>query len=140
MENHNVQSESGTSGEKLIVEGYILDRKGSPIAGAWLDFWQANSKGEYDNAGYNLRGHQYTGETGSYRLETVVPAMYGFRTRHVHVKLQANPQSPVVTTQLFFPEASRNQTDPIFDPTLVMSVSDGTEGKRARFDFILDID
>ncbi len=132
--------ESGTTGEKLIVEGRVLTTRGDSIAGAWLDFWQADGKGEYDNTGYNLRGHQYTDKTGSYRLETVVPAMYGSRTPHIHVKAQANPQSRTVTTQLFFPEEERNQTDNIFAPGMVMSVSDSAEGKQARFDFVLNAD
>ena len=132
--------ENGTAGEKIVVEGHVLTTKGSPIAGAWLDFWQADGKGEYDNAGYNLRGHQYTDKTGCYRLETVVPAMYGSRTPHIHVKVQANPQSRIETTQLFFPGEERNQTDSIFAPGLVMQVSDSAEGKQARFDFVLDTD
>jgi protocatechuate 3,4-dioxygenase beta subunit len=132
--------ESGTTGEKLIVEGRMRDCTGSPIAGGWLDFWQADGKGEYDNVGYNLRGHQYTDKSGSYRLETVVPAMYGSRTRHIHVKARANPQSPVVTTQIFFPGESKNKIDPLFDQSLVVDISSDTEGLRARFDFILDVD
>jgi len=130
----------GTYGERLVLEGRVLDRKGNPIAGAWIDFWHADGRGEYDNAGYNLRGHQYTDETGHYRLETVTPSEYSARTPHIHVKLQASPQSPVVTTQLFFPDVERNRTDPVYDPALVMDVSDGTEGKQARFDFVLDVE
>ena len=132
-------AESGTTGEKIFIEGRVLDSKGSPIEGAWLDFWQADGNGKYDNAGYNLRGHQYTDKTGSYRLETVVPSMYGFRSPHIHVKLRANFQSPIITTQLFFPEKDRNKADPLFDPTLVMSVNKSAEGKQARFDFTVDI-
>jgi hypothetical protein len=37
---------------------------------------QADSTGRYDNSGFRLRGHQYTASDGSYRLATVVPALY----------------------------------------------------------------
>ena len=106
-----------TPGEKLIVEGHVFSITGKPISKAWLDFWQADGKGEYDNVGYNLRGHQYTDNLGRYCLTTVVPAMYGSRTPHIHVKLRAKNQSRVITTRLFFPNEARNKTDPIFDPS-----------------------
>jgi protocatechuate 3,4-dioxygenase beta subunit len=130
-------AQSGTTGEKLIVEGRVLNEKGEPISGAWLDFWQADGKGEYDNAGYNLRGHQYTDEKGTYHLETVIPSIYSSRTAHIHVKLQADPRSRVLTTQLFFPGVSRNRSDRIFDPIMVVELNDTPEGKRARYDFMM---
>ena len=134
---NNVVKE-GTNGEKLIVEGHVFDNKGNSINGCWLDFWQADGKGVYDNVGYNLRGHQLTDNNGAFRLETVVPAMYGTRTPHIHVKLRANSRTPVVTSQLFFPDQARNKTDPIFNPKLVMKVVDAQEHKQASFDFVLD--
>ena len=80
---------TGTTGDKLIIEGYVFNRNCQPIAGAWIDFWQADGSGVYDNAGYNLRGHQYTDESGRYHLETVRPVEYGPRTAHLHVKVTA---------------------------------------------------
>ena len=132
--------ENGTKGEKLVVEGRVLDKEGRAIAGAWIDFWQADGKGEYDNNEYKLRGHQHTDETGSYRLETVVPAMYGSRAPHIHVKLQANQLPEVITTQLYFPDENSNKEDPLFDQALVLSVDDSADGKRARYDFVLGVD
>ncbi len=131
--------EDGTIGEKLIVEGRVITTKGEPVGKAWLDFWQADGKGEYDNVSYNLRGHQYTDENGGYRLETVIPAMYGNRTPHIHLKLRAKTNSRILTTQLFFPGESRNQTDPIFDNTMVVNLSNGIKGKHAGFDFIVSL-
>ncbi len=95
--------EKGTPGQKLIVEGQVLDTQGKAIAHAWLDFWQADGKGFYDNRGYNLRGHQFANKAGRYRLETVRPFMYAGRTPHIHVKVRANEKSPMLTTQLFLP-------------------------------------
>ena len=73
---------------------------------------------------------------GHYRLETVVPAQYPGRTRHIHVKVQA-PGRPALTTQLYFPGESANQRDGIFDPKLVMKVRDVEGGKIGAFDFVL---
>jgi protocatechuate 3,4-dioxygenase beta subunit len=136
-ERHNFVA-PGTPGSKLILEGRVLDRNGAPIAHAWLDFWHADGQGHYDNEGYNLRGHQYTDKDGRYRLETVRPYQYLFRSPHIHAKVRADKSSPVLTTQLFFPGEQRNQTDPIFEKLTVMDVTDIPGGQKATFDFVVD--
>jgi protocatechuate 3,4-dioxygenase beta subunit len=128
--------EPGMPGTKLVIEGSVLTAGCKPVARAMLDFWQADAAGRYDNAGFRLRGHQLTDESGRYRLETIVPAEYPGRTRHIHVKIQA-PGQPALTTQLYFPDGGNNQRDSIFNPALVMQVRDVDGGKAATFDFIL---
>ena len=132
-------AERGTVGSKLVVEGCVFDRNCQPIAHAWLDLWQADGRGAYDNTGFNLRGYQYTDENGRYHLETVRPVEYGPRTAHIHAKVRANDNSPVLTVQLFLPGEGRNQTDPIFDSSLVMNIADADSGEKATFNFVLDI-
>ena len=129
--------EPGLEGVRLVLTGRVLTTEQQPIPRARLDFWQTDADGRYDHAGYRLRGHQFTDEAGRYRLETVVPASYPGRTRHIHVKVQA-PNQPILTTQLYFPGEPHNTSDPLFNPTLVMRVQDTAEGPLASFDFILD--
>ncbi|MER3420324.1 MAG: hypothetical protein C4290_07295 [Chloroflexota bacterium] len=62
--------EPGMGGTRLLITGSVVDTDCRPIAGAWLDFWQADDAGRYDNDGYTLRGHQYTDEHGRFTLET----------------------------------------------------------------------
>jgi protocatechuate 3,4-dioxygenase beta subunit len=114
----------------------VFSTKCQPIAHALLDFWQADSNGNYDNTGFRLRGHQYTDNQGRYSLETVVPGEYPGRTRHIHVKVQA-PGHPVLTTQLYFPGEARNNSDGIFSPELLMHVQNTTNGQLATFNFVL---
>lgn len=128
--------EPGTPGTRIVVEGSVMTTDCRPIPRALVDFWQADDRGQYDNAGYGLRGHQFTDDAGRYRLETIVPGHYPGRTRHVHVKVQA-PNQPVLTTQLYFPGEPANQRDGIFSPELVMKVREGQTGKLAAFDFVL---
>lgn len=95
--------EEGLPGTRLILVGYVLDQNCQPLADAWLDFWQADTNGEYDNAGYRLRGHQFTDEQGRYYLETVLPGLYQSRPiEHIHVKIQPAGAAEV-TSQLYFP-------------------------------------
>src|SRR6266568_2663602 len=128
--------EAGPSGTPLTVTGYVLSTACQPIAHALLDFWQADNNGNYDNAGFRLRGHQYTDKQGRYSLDTIVPGEYPGRTRHIHVKVEV-PGRPVLTTQLYFPGEARNDSDGIFSPELLMHVQQTNNGQLAMFNFII---
>jgi protocatechuate 3,4-dioxygenase beta subunit len=128
--------EPGMPGTRLVLSGSVLDEGCQPVPGALLDFWQANAGGQYDNLGYTLRGHQYSDADGYYQLTTVVPGLYPGRTEHIHVKVQA-PDGPILTTQLFFPDVAQNQTDGIFDPSLVIQVTGTSSGLTATYDFVI---
>lgn len=128
----------GIGGTRIVLAGQVVSRTCTPLSRALLDFWHADEEGDYDNVGFRFRGHQYTDGNGRYRLETVVPGEYGFRTRHFHVKVQA-PNSRILTTQLYFPGEPRNKRDFLFRPELLMSVSDTKDGKHATFNFVLNV-
>ncbi|MDB5242466.1 MAG: Catechol 1,2-dioxygenase 1 [Spirosoma sp.] len=128
--------EQNMTGSVIILNGRVLDTNCKPVANVLLDWWQADDKGEYDNKGYRLRGHQYTDKLGKFRLETLVPGLYPGRTRHFHVKVQAAGQRPL-TTQLFFPNEPHNQHDRIFDPALVMGVQRKGDKQVATYTFVL---
>jgi len=130
--------EPGLPGTKLLLSGQVLSTTCEPVAGALLEFWHADNSGNYDLEGFRLRGHQYTDREGRYRLETIVPGQYPFRTRHIHVKVQA-PRERILTTQLYFPDEPRNQRDFLFKPRLLMAMQDTDTAMTARFDFILKL-
>jgi protocatechuate 3,4-dioxygenase beta subunit len=116
-----------------------MDSSCQPVPGTWLDFWQAESQANYDNQGFTLRGHQFTDDNGHYALETIVPGFYPGRTEHIHVKVQA-PDGPILTTQLFFPDVSSNNTDAIFDSGLVIQITSQTDTEiKAEFTFIVPV-
>ncbi len=128
--------EPGVNGRRLILTGSVITTGCRPVARALLDFWHADTAGQYDNAGFRLRGHQYTEGDGSYRLETVVPGLYAGRTRHIHVKLQA-PGGPVLTSQLYFPDEPANARDGLFRRELLMTVNEGGDPLRTQFEFVV---
>jgi protocatechuate 3,4-dioxygenase beta subunit len=130
--------EAGVEGTRLSLAGVVLSTSCEPVRGALLDFWQADGRGEYDNEGFRLRGHQRTDARGRYRLETVVPGRYTGRTRHIHVKVQA-PDGPVLTTQLYFPGEADNDGDGLFQPELLLTgVRDRGGIRQAGFTFVLE--
>lgn len=128
--------EPDTQGEKLIVAGFVVDQNCQPIPGTLLEFWQADGRGEYDNAGYRLRGHQFTDEQGRYFLETVMPGQYTGRTEHIHLKIQP-PGGALITSQLYFPNSSANSGDGIFDGRLLVTLEEREGFYVAYFNFVI---
>jgi protocatechuate 3,4-dioxygenase beta subunit len=58
------------------------------------------------------------------------------RTPHIHVKVQGR-NTPLLTTQLYFPGEPLNAQDGIFDERLIMRVQQHGDRLEARFDFVL---
>ena len=123
----------GKEKTRLIVTGSVLSAQCKPVPNALLDFWHSDEEGEYDNRGFRYRGHQFADAQGRYRLETIVPAEYPGRTRHIHVKVQA-PGKRILTTQMYFAGDPGNRRDGLYRPELEMKKS----GAEATFDFVVD--
>ena len=128
--------EEGMAGQPIELVGFVLSRACKPLAGALLDFWQADDKGRYDNSGFRLRGHQFSDAEGRYRLRSIVPGIYLGRTRHIHVKVQPRGGS-VLTTQLYFPGESKNRSDGLFRKDLQIRTAKNAGWLAGRFDFVL---
>ena len=123
-------------GRILVLSGFVLSRQCAPLAGALVDLWHADDSGEYDNAGFRFRGHQFTDEQGRYQFITRIPGLYPGRTRHFHVKVQS-PRGPILTTQLYFPDEPSNARDGIFERALLMNIRSADGGATGRFDFMI---
>ena len=119
---------------RFLVSGAVLSKICQPVPNALLEFWHADEEGAYDNRGFRYRGHQHADALGRYRLETIVPALYTGRARHIHVKVQA-PRRRVLTTQLYFAGDPGNARDSLFAPELLMHSPRPGEG---RFDFVVE--
>jgi protocatechuate 3,4-dioxygenase beta subunit len=128
--------DQGATGQALVLEGRVFSAQCRPVAHARMEFWQADGRGNYDNAGYRLRGHEFTDAQGRYRLTTVYPGLYTGRTRHIHVKVEP-PCGRALTTQLYFPGESRNASDGIFTPATVVALTRGRPAWTASFDFVV---
>lgn len=67
--------------ETVLVEGYVRDTAGTPLAGVTLDIWEDAPNGLYENhdpsqPDYNLRGRFETDENGHYALRALRPVPY----------------------------------------------------------------
>ena len=66
----------------MLLEGVVRDTNGQPVAGAVVDLWHANTKGNYSyfdksQSDYNLRRRIITDAQGRYRARSIVPSGYG---------------------------------------------------------------
>jgi protocatechuate 3,4-dioxygenase beta subunit len=86
------------TGRGLVVSGVVRSADTcEPIRDARVEWWQANPRGEYDDA---HRGSQITGASGAYRFETDPPPPYYGRPSHIHLKAEAAGYRKL-TTQLY---------------------------------------
>ncbi|WP_313807472.1 dioxygenase [Sphingobium sp.] len=105
----------------LVLEGVVTDvATGKPVAGAELDFWQADHDGHYDRAGHHLSGVVRSDDQGRYSIRTAVPKDYSDhdhdpigelframgrhnrRAGHIHLMVRAGGRQRLIT-QLFIP-------------------------------------
>lgn len=90
--------ERTSTGSGLSVRGKVQGAPDCrPLPGARVEWWQANSAGEYDDA---HRGTRVASAGGEYSFTTDVPGIYPFRPRHIHLKVSAPGFAPL-TTQLY---------------------------------------
>lgn len=93
-------------GTRLRVGGLVLSRACRPLPEVLVDLWHADAQGDYDNAGYRLRGHQFTDADGRWQFETIVPAVYPGRTPSPACEAAAAPW-PGPYHAALFPRRSR---------------------------------
>ncbi len=76
-------SENEDEGERLIITGVISAEDGTPLGGALVDIWHADTRGFYShfdpteqNAPYNNRRKIRVGADGRYEVTTIMPSGY----------------------------------------------------------------
>lgn len=137
-------------GVRLDLRGVVYDTGCKPLPDTRIEFWQCNQNGDYDTAGFTLRGHQHTDNRGAFALQTIVPRDYwgrwGQRAPHIHTKVQASG-GPVLVTQLYFPDttqaygrdfAALNAADKILNRACTIRLSALRNGRYdGTFDFVI---
>ena len=73
----------GVAGERIVIEGRVLDGDGQPVPDALIELWQANSHGKYAHPedtqekpvepGFKGYGRQPTDDAGKFRFSTIKP-------------------------------------------------------------------
>jgi protocatechuate 3,4-dioxygenase, alpha subunit len=144
------------SGERIRIEGRVLDGDARPINDAMIEIWQADAAGRYahpadgranPNAAFKGFGRTGTDESGAYGFETVKPGAVagpnGPQAPHIVVAVFARGMLRQCYTRLYFSDA-KNDADPVLDlvpqqrrATLIAQRQDGGEHAVYRFDIRL---
>jgi len=79
---------SETPGPALFMQARVVDKAGSPVAGAEVDIWHSSPVGLYENQdpaqeNFNLRGKFTTDSDGRFWFRSVKPAGYPIPTNGV---------------------------------------------------------
>jgi protocatechuate 3,4-dioxygenase beta subunit len=119
-------------GERIIVEGRVLDEDGRPIPKTLVEVWQANAAGRYAHRvdehaapldpNFSGAGRTLTDEEGRYRFVTIRPGAYPWRNHdnawrpaHIHFSLFGTSFLSRLITQMYFPGDPLMPYDPIFN-------------------------
>jgi protocatechuate 3,4-dioxygenase alpha subunit len=128
----NVVAGATTKGERITIEGRVLDGTRTPVRDALIEIWQANADGRYNHPADrqtkpldpDFRGWGRTGadfKTGLYTFETVKPgAVIGRHTRmmapHINVWIVSRGINIGLHTRMYFSdEADANAADPVLN-------------------------
>lgn len=124
----NVLVVPGVVGERIRIEGRVLDGDGAPLEDALVEIWQANAHGRYNHpadqrdlpldpefTGYGRSG---TDQLGRYWFETIKPGPVPFdadfwQAPHISMTVFARGLLNHVTTRLYFQDEPLNGDDPI---------------------------
>jgi protocatechuate 3,4-dioxygenase beta subunit len=118
-------------GERIIIEGRVLDDDGRPVPQTLIEIWQANAAGRYAHRrdvhgvpldpNFSGAGRALTDRDGRYRFVTIKPGAYpwqnhpnAWRPAHVHFSLLGPAFVTRLVTQMYFPGDPLLAFDPIF--------------------------
>jgi protocatechuate 3,4-dioxygenase beta subunit len=106
-------------GERIIVQGRILDESGRPVPRTLVEFWQANASGRYRHKkdtylgaidpNFGGCGRALTDNEGNYHFRTVKPGPYpwrnyvnSWRPAHIHFSVFGSGFAQRLITQMYF--------------------------------------
>ncbi|HEY8607661.1 MAG TPA: protocatechuate 3,4-dioxygenase subunit alpha [Noviherbaspirillum sp.] len=120
----------GTRGERIAIEGCVIDGSGTPLRDVLIEIWQANADGRYNHpadrqekpldADFQGWGRACSDfESGLYRFETIKPGPVAGRggrpmAPHVNFWIVARGINLGLHTRMYFAdEADANAADPV---------------------------
>jgi protocatechuate 3,4-dioxygenase alpha subunit len=108
-----------TPGERIRIEGLIIDGAGAVVKDGVVELWQADALGRHANgdAGAHFRGwaRSITDlETGSFSFDTIKPGHAAGTAPYISLWIVARGINIGLHTRMYFSdEAAANATDPV---------------------------
>jgi len=127
---HEIDDLAGTEalGERIVIEGHVLDGDGEPVPDCMIEVWQANAEGKYDHPedrqdkaidlGFRGFGRVATDPEGRFHFRTVKPGSVPGRGNtlqapHISVQVYARGLLKQLFTRIYLEGEPLNDTDPV---------------------------
>ena len=155
----NVLTKPETVGNRIRIEGRVLDGDKLSIPDAMVEIWQANASGRYNHPAdqgpadldpsFTGFGRSGTDENGDYWFETIKPGPVSFdETRlqapHINVTIFARGLLNHLMTRIYFADDPANVSDPVLQrvpenrrATLLARREQSENATIYRFDIVL---
>ena len=150
---------SKSRGERITIEGRILDGDAAGVGDAMIELWQANADGRYDHPDdlqeklidpeFHGFGRAATDELGRFRFYTIKPGSVAgpgnlLHAPHINVSIFARGLLKRLVTRIYFPGEQLNATDPVLNTvapgrrsTLIARIENSDQPGVLRFDIVL---
>ncbi|HTP43160.1 MAG TPA: protocatechuate 3,4-dioxygenase subunit alpha [Candidatus Acidoferrum sp.] len=114
------------AGERLTIEGRVLDGDGKAVPDALIEIWQANAQGKYAHPddpegksvepGFRGFGRIPTDDEGKFRFSTIMPGPVPgpdgkTQAPHLAVSVFARGLLRRLVTRIYFPDEKANESD-----------------------------
>lgn len=152
--------EKPIKGQRIRIEGCVLDGDGKPVPDALIEIWQANAAGRYNHPEDRQEkpldpafigfGRSATKVDGSFRFVTIRPGRVpgrgnALQAPHIALSLFCRGLLRRLVTRIYFEDSPENGEDPVLalipDParreTLLARRANGVDDVVYRFDIRL---
>jgi len=152
LSRHRIASPN-VKGERVVIQGRVLDGDGVGVNDATVEIWQANAAGKYAHPedrqtkrldkGFRGFGRVMTDARGTFRISTIkpgrVPGPGGkLQAPHLSVNVFMRGLLKQLYTRVYFPDEPANAQDPILK--LVPAARRGTLVARRKAKGLLEWD
>ena len=152
---------SNPAGERIVIEGRVLDGDGAPVPDALIELWQANAAGRYAHPDDqqtdkpldpNFRGfgRVATDAEGRFRVTTIRPGPVpgrgnSLQAPHINLVFFSRGLLIHLHTRIYFADEPANASDPLLSSiedaavrgTLLARREGSGSPARYRFDIVL---
>jgi protocatechuate 3,4-dioxygenase alpha subunit len=150
---------TGSRGERVTIEGRVLDGDAAGVSDAMIELWQANGYGRYDHPddsqeklldpNFHGFGRGATDERGRYRFHTIKPGPvpgsgHILQAPHINVSIFARGLLKRLVTRIYFPDEPLNAADVVLNSvaperraTLIARIESAERQAVLRFDIVL---
>jgi protocatechuate 3,4-dioxygenase, alpha subunit len=121
---------ASTRGERVAIEGCVLDGDAAAVSDAMIELWQANADGCYDHPeefqekiydpDFRGFGRSATDERGRFRFHTIKPGPVAgpgtvLQAPHINVSIFARGLLKRLVTRIYFPDEPLNAGDAVLN-------------------------